>query len=306
MAIKALILLTLGRLFRLSTDQNLIFSFSLNQMGEFAFVLLSFSLAGGILPQETVSLFIAVVTISMLLTPLIMLLNERLVLPHIGTKEAVEKAPDHIDEKNPVIIAGFGNFGSTIGRFLRANKINATYLDVNSDRVDALRRMGFKVFYGDASRHELLHAAGADEAKIIIIAIDHAKKRAEMIETIRKHFPHLHIMSRARNRQDAYHLMNMGIINVYRETIDTSLRLGVDAMRLLGWRAYTAKRLARTFMRHDEEALKRMASVDNQEEYITKARKYIEEIELIIQNDAEGPMLKDSGFESEAKKEDHH
>ncbi|MGZ5253256.1 MAG: monovalent cation:proton antiporter-2 (CPA2) family protein, partial [Flavitalea sp.] len=252
-ALKALVLLALGKVFKISTEQNFIYAFSLSQVGEFGFVLLSFAMAGGILPQETVNFFTAVVAMSMAITPLILLLNDKLILPRVGTVEKSERAADEIDEKNPVIIAGFGHFGSTVGRFLRANKIGATYLDLDSDRVDVLRKMGFKVFYGDASRHDLLYAAGASEAKIIVIAIDHAEKRMEMIETVKKHFPNLHILVRASNRYDAYDQMNAGMLHVYRETIDTSVRVGVDAMTILGYRNYTAKRMARTFLKHDEQ-----------------------------------------------------
>ncbi|NTS40961.1 cation:proton antiporter [Flavisolibacter sp. BT320] len=304
LTLKTIILFLLGKLFRLSTDQNLIFSFSLGQVGEFAFVLLSFALTQGILPQETVSFFIAVVAITMALTPLVMLLNEKLIIPRIGTTRKAEKAPDEFGEKHPVIIAGFGHFGSTVGRFLRANKINATYLDLDSDRVDVLRKMGFKIFYGDASRHELLHAAGAAEAKLIIIAIDDAAKRLEMVETIKKHFPHLHILVRASSRYDAYDLMNAGMLHVYRESVDTSVRLGVDAMKLLGFRAYTAKRLAKTFLNLDEKNLKKLASIRNPDEYISTARQYIEEIELIIQTDAQGQYLYDSSWDAEALREE--
>lgn len=304
MALKTAILLLLGKVFKISAEQNFIFSFSLSQVGEFAFVLLSFASNEGILPPSTVSFFIAVVAISMALTPLVILLNEKLVLPRVGTEEKEERAADEIDEKNPVIIAGFGHFGNTAGRFLRANKINATYLDLDSDRVDVLRRMGFKVFYGDASRHELLQAAGAGEAKIIIIAIDDAEKRLEMVETIKKHFPHLHMLVRATNRYDAYDLMNAGMLHVYRETVDTSVRVGVDAMTLLGYRSYTAKRLAKTFLKHDEINLKKLASIRNEEEYITTVRKYIEEIELIVQADAEGPSLLDVGWDAETLREE--
>jgi voltage-gated potassium channel Kch len=304
LAIKLGVLFGLGKAFRLSTDQNLIFSTSLNQVGEFAFVLLSFSLTGGILPPATVNLFIAVVAITMALAPVMMLLNERLLLPRVGTVEREEKPADVIDEKAQVIIAGFGHFGNTVGRFLRAGKINATYLDHDSDRVDVLRRMGFKVFYGDASRYDLLHAAGAGEAKIIIIAIDDAKKRLEMVETVKKHFPHLHILVRASHRYDAYDLMNAGMLNVYRESVDTSIRLGVDAMRLLGYRTYTAKRLAKIFLKLDEKNLKKLAAIRNQDEYIDAARQYIEEIELIVQADAEGPALQDAGWDAETLREE--
>ena len=302
--IKTLVLLVLGRLFKLSTEQNFIFSFSLSQVGEFAFVLFSFALQEGILPQDTVNLMIAVVAISMGLTPLVMLLNEKLILPRVGTEEKEEKEADIIDEKNQVIIAGFGHFGNMVGRFLRANNIPATYLDIDSDTVDVLRKMGFKVFYGDASRSELLEAAGAQEAKIIVIAIDDAEKRLEMVETVKKHFPHLHILVRATNRYDAYDLMNAGMLHVYRETLDTSLRLGVDAMTILGYRTYTAKRLASTFLKYDEKNLKKLAAIRNEEEYITEAKKYIEEIELIVQADSQGPFLTDAAWDAETLREE--
>ncbi|RYZ47031.1 MAG: potassium transporter, partial [Sphingobacteriales bacterium] len=238
------------------------------------------------------------------LTPFVFIMNEWLILPMIGTSASAEKPADTIHEKNPVIIAGFGHFGNTVGRFLRANKINATYLDINSDTVDGLRKMGFNVFYGDASRHELLHAAGAAEAKIIIIAISDQAKRMELVETVKKHFPQLHILVRAANRYDAYDLMNAGMLHVYRETLDTSVRLGVDAMTLLGYRSYTAKRLAKTFVKHDERTLKNLASIRNQEEYISTARQLIEEIELIIQADAAGPTLLDSGWDADTLREE--
>lgn len=304
MGIKTAVLLLLGKLFKLGTDQNLIFAFSLSQVGEFAFVLLSFTSNEGILPPETVSFFIAVVAITMALTPMGMLLNEKWLLPRVGTIEKEGRPADEIGERNPVIIAGFGHFGSTVGRFLRANKINATYLDHDSDRVEVLRKMGLKVFYGDASRPDLLQAAGAAEAKIIIIAIDHIEKRKEMVETIKKHFPNLHILVRAANRYDAYDLMNAGMLHVYRESVDTSIRLGVDAMTILGYRTYTAKRLAKTFLHHDEKNLKKLAAIRNQEEYISAAREYIEEIELIIQSDAQGPSLLDAGWDAETLREE--
>jgi monovalent cation:proton antiporter-2 (CPA2) family protein len=304
MTVKTLVLLFLGKVFKLSVEQNFIFAFSLSQVGEFAFVLLSFASTEGILSAATVSLFIAVVAISMALTPFIMLLNEKLILPRVGTEEKKERVADEIDERNPVIIAGFGHFGNTVGRFLRANKIEATYLDIDSDRVDVLRKMGFKVFYGDASRHDLLHAAGAAAAKIIIIAIDNAEKRLEMVETVKKHFPQLHILVRANNRYDAYDLMNEGMLHVYRESLDTSVRLGVDAMTILGYRAYTANRIAKTFLKHDEQSLKKLAAIWNKDEYISEARKFIEELELIIQADAQAPLPLDMGWDAETLREE--
>ncbi len=301
MTVKSLVLLLLGRVFKLSIDQNFIFSVTLSQVGEFAFVLLSFTLQQNILSGETVNLMIAVVAISMAMTPVMILLNEKLILPRFAKKEEEERPADEIDEKNQVIIAGFGHFGNTIGRLLRANKINATYLDIDSDRVDLLRRMGFKVFYGDASREDLLRSAGAEHAKVIVIAIDSPERRLAMIETIKKHFPNLHMYVRATNRYDSYNLMNAGVLHIYRETIDTSLRLGVDVMSLLGHRKYTAKRLARTFLKYDEENLKKLSSIRDPEEYLSEVKKYIEEIEVVLQTDVSKPIFeKDDAWDPES------
>ncbi|HEY1114641.1 MAG TPA: monovalent cation:proton antiporter-2 (CPA2) family protein [Chitinophagaceae bacterium] len=300
-AVKSVVLLGLGRVFRLGTDQNLIFSSALAQVGEFAFVLASLALQEGVLPPATVQLLIAVVAITMALTPLVMLFNERFLLPRVGTREAPPtRVVDAISARNPVIIAGFGHFGNTVGRFLRANNVPATYLDIDSDTVDVLRKMGFKVFYGDASRYDLLEAAGAREARIIVIAIDSKEKRLEMIETVKKHFPHLNILVRAANRYDAYDQMNAGMLHVYRETVDTAIRMGVDTLKLLGVRAYTAHRKALTFLRHDERNLKQLAAIRNDEEYITEARKFIEEIELILQADRHDPTRdRDEGWDAD-------
>ena len=303
--VKGMVLYILGRFFRMGKDQNLIFSFALSQVGEFAFVLFSFSLQEGIFQQETVNLMIAVVAISMAITPLLMLINERLVLPHTPPPTKDERPSDAIDEKNEVIVAGFGHFGNTVGRFLRANHIKATFLDIDSDRVDLLRRMGFKVFYGDASRYDLLHAAGAAQAKLIIIAVDSAEKRLEMIDTVKKHFPNLHMFVRASNRYDAYDLMNAGVLRVYRETVDTAIRVGVDVMTLLGKRAYTANRLARTFLKHDEANLKKLAAIRDPDEYVIAAKNYIEELEIILQEDMKDPALeRDAGWDVESLREE--
>ena len=283
--IKSCVLLLLGRIIKMGAKPNFIFSFSLSQVGEFAFVLLSFSLQQGILPQETVSLMIAIVAVSMGLTPIVMLLNEKLIEPRLGTEVKPQREPDVIDERNKVIIAGFGHFGSTVGRFLKSNKINATYLDIDSDRVDVLRRMGFNVFYGDASRLELLDFAGAKDASIIIIAIGSAEKRLEVVDTVKKHFPHLHMLVRSTNRYDAYDQMNAGLLHIYRETLDTSLRVGVDAMSILGYRKYTARHLAKTFFKYDEQALKRLSAIRDQEVYINEIRKTSEELEMLMQSD---------------------
>jgi monovalent cation:H+ antiporter-2, CPA2 family len=286
MIVKGTVLFVLGKFFRLGLDQNTLLAVALSQVGEFAFVLFSFSLQGGILPGDIVDTMVAVVAISMALTPLALLLNERVIQPRLNKQSVEEREADIIEEKNPVIIAGFGHFGNTIGRFLRAHKIGTTILDIDGERVEFLRKMGFKVYYGDASRYDLLHAAGAGDAKIIIITLEPAEKRLELIETIKKHFPHLRMLVRAENRYEAYDQMNAGMLHIYRETIDTSLRVGVDVMKFLGYRTYTAQRAARTFFRYDESKLKQLSAIRDTEEYINTARTNIEELERLLQADA--------------------
>lgn len=286
MLVKGITLFGLGKLFKLRVEQALLFSFALCQVGEFAFVLFSFSAQEGILSEPVIDAMVAVVAISMALTPLLLLLNEKGVQPHfIPAQVADEKEPDAIAETHPVIIAGFGHFGNTIGRFLRAHGIGMTILDNNADRVEILRKMGFKVYYGDASRYDLLYAAGAAKATLIIIALEPSDKRLEIIETIKKHFPDLRMLVRATNRYDAYDQMNAGMLHVYRETIDTALRVGVDAMKFLGLRQYAAQRAARLFFKLDEANLKKLASIKDREEYIISAREKMEELERMLQTD---------------------
>jgi len=287
MALKAIVLLALGKIFRLSTDQNLLFAFALADIGEFAFVLLSFTSQTRLMSEEMTAMITAVVAISMALTPLIMLLYEKVIQPHYTRSEVkAEREADEIKEKNPVIIAGFGRFGSMTGRFLRANGINTTILDLDSDRVDALHNLGIKVYYGDASRYDLLAAAGAADAKMLIIATDHPEQTLEIVKMAQRYFPHLQLLVRAENNEDTFELMDLGVLHIYRETVDTSLRVGVDALRMLGERAYHSERAARTFFRQDERTLKGLSALrDDKKQYISSMKERIEEMEKLISSD---------------------
>lgn len=288
MLIKTLVLLGLGKWRKMPASQNLLFALSLSQVGEFGFVLLSFTMHEGIISKETSDMMMAVVAISMAFTPLVMLVNEKILQPKLyrlyRSVESNNEA-DEIDERNPVIIAGFGHFGNIVGRFLRAHNIGTTILDTDSDRLELLRKMGFKVYYGDASRPDLLRAAGAGHAKIIVIALEPPDKRLETIETVKKHFPDLRMFVRAKNRYDAYDLMNAGMLHVYRETMDTSLRLGVDVMKILGFNEQAAQDAAQKFLIYDEANLKHLSAIRDTEEYIVTARSYIEELDKMLRAD---------------------
>jgi monovalent cation:proton antiporter-2 (CPA2) family protein len=306
MIVKALVLVGLGLGFRMGADQNVLFALGLSQVGEFAFVLLSFANAQGVLGREITSPLVAVVALTMALTPVVLMVNERLIQPRFGTKVSEKREADAIHEENPVIIAGFGRFGHVVGRLLRAQGIGTTVLDHDSDRVELLRRMGLKVFYGDASRPDLLHVAGAAKARLLVLALDSPEKTLELVHTVRKHFPNLTILARADDRRDAYDLLDAGVTHVYRDTLDTSLRMGIDALQLLGVRAYQAHRAARIFRRHDEESVRMMAGLrEDRARYIDAARERIADLERSLLADlADTSLDRDAGWDAESLRQD--
>ena len=300
--VKIAVLAALGRVFGVRADQNVLFAFALSQVGEFAFVLLSFAGQQGVLAPAVTSTLVVVVALSMAATPLLLLVNDRFVRPRFESSSSVEREADEIHEEHPVIIAGFGRFGTVVGRLLRANGIGATVLDVDGDKIDLLRRMGLKVFYGDASRAELLHAAGAARAKLLVLAVDDAAKTLELVHLAKRQFPHLTILARAADRQDAYELVEAGVTHIYRETLDTSLRMGVDALRLLGHRGYHAQRAARQFLRHDEESVRLMTSArTDRSSYISLARDRIADLERTLLADLEDRegLERDAGWDAD-------
>jgi voltage-gated potassium channel Kch len=193
------------------------------------------------------------------------------------------------------------------GRMLRANGVGATVLDVDSDRVDLLRALGFRVYYGDATRHDLLRTAGAERARLLVLAVDSPARTLELVATARRHFPHLTILARAFDWDDAYELLNAGVTHVYRESADTSLRLGADALRLLGFRAHQAQRAVQRFQRHDDAAMRDLAERRREGEavYLRATRQRIEQLEEVLQSDlAERAVDADSGWDPESLREE--
>ncbi|MEM6830344.1 MAG: monovalent cation:proton antiporter-2 (CPA2) family protein [Bacteroidota bacterium] len=302
--LKGVVLYIVASIFRIKMDQKLLIVVGLSQVGEFAFVLLSFANQLGIFSKERLDLFLVITAISMTLTPLLAIFNEHVILPKIGTKESEEKPPmDTIEKKNKVILVGFGHFGSTIGRFLRANGVESTILDHDSSRVDLLRKMGFEVYYGDAMREDLLESAGAGDAKILISAIDDPDATLRMVEVLQHNYPDLTLLVRAKSRVDAYQLLNAGVTHIYRETLDTSVRVAEDALHFLGHRKYTTLRQAQNFKKYDEDSLRRLADkVLNSDEYIFKAREEIAQQEALLKEDLERGQLsdEDTSWDSES------
>lgn len=301
--VKFVVLFVLGRGFRMGLEQNFLLAFALAQSGEFAFVLFAFAVQGRVMPTDLASLLIAVVALSMALTPLLLLLHERVIAPRIGTKAMDERQSDISEEDNPVVIAGFGDFGNVIGRLLWGNGIGCTVLDNDGDRVDVLRKVGLKVYYGDATRVDLLEVAGAAKAQILIIALEDPDQVSRLVQAARQHFPHLKIFSRATGRIHAYELFEMGVEQVYRQSLDSSLHLGVDALRALGFRGLQARRAADTFRRRDEEYLRELAEMRHDSHaYFSRAREMIAELERLMEKETfdEAASIRDGAWDPES------
>jgi monovalent cation:proton antiporter-2 (CPA2) family protein len=306
--VKFLVLFAIGTIRRMGLDQRLMFSVNLAQGGEFAFVLFSFATQNGVIGTDLANPLIAAAAVTMALTPLLMVVNEKLVLPRVGTLEVEERDADEMEPACQVIMAGFGRFGHIVGRFLRANGVKPTVLEYDSDQVELLRKLGIKVFYGDASRPDLLKAAGAENAKILIIAVDDVESGDRIIETAKTHFPHLTLMSRASGRPEAYELIDHGVDHVYRETVDTSLRMGVDALRLLGRPAYSSHRAAQRFRRHDEESVRELGKMrHDRKAYISAARERIHSLEELMLDELEQHIdeERDASWDTESLREEY-
>ena len=284
-AIKAAILFVLARRNGLSWGASRSLAAYLPQGGEFAFVILSTAVAGGLFVQTEADLLVATVTLSMVLTPL--LVQSVAVYNRMRTKKT-EPAFDTMDgPEHPVIIAGFGRVGQIVARVLRAKHVGFTALEINPDQVDFVRKYGNKVYYGDASRLDLLRAAGAHEAKLLVLAIDDEAASLRTAQTVRTHFPELKIIARARNRHHAYELMDLGINVLQRETFLSSLELAGDAMKALGMKSAEVDRAKRLFRAHDEKRLfEHYDAADDETRYAKLVMEAATELEEQFERDA--------------------
>jgi Kef-type K+ transport system membrane component KefB len=288
-AIKIVLHFIIARLFRMSMPDASRFSFMLAQGGEFAFVLISFVAGLGLLGVDDAGLLVAVVAISMALAPLLILFDDKVIQPAF-LRGGVLRKPDVIDEQDPeIIIAGFGRFGMTVGRLLLANGYRSVVLEHDTEQIDVLRRFGFKLFYGDASRMDLLEAAGANNAKVLIVAVDGREKVNEIVGVAKKYFPHLKIFARAFDRVHAYELIEAGAAGFHREVFESSVRLAEDALVALGKHPYEAHRAGMIFKAHDHELLNIAAKHrDDQAALVDIARKGRAEISKVLATDQAG------------------
>jgi glutathione-regulated potassium-efflux system ancillary protein KefC len=265
LAVKAAVLLALARSSGLPPRQWSLFAVLLSQGGEFAFVLFAAAVDKGALPAPIQEFLVVVVTLSMLSTPLLLVASEWVSARRLAAAAAPEPAADAIDEENPVIVAGFGRVGQIVARLLHASGIGTTVLDHDPEHIETVRRFGFKVFYGDAARLDLLRAAGAERSRLLVVAVDDRAQALEITELARRHFPNLSVIARAWDLVHAFDLRDRGIEAPERETFEGALRLGEAALRTLGFGAHRAKQAAHRFRAHDERTNDRIYGLYHQD-----------------------------------------
>ncbi len=259
--LKGLVLFAMGRLMPLPLVERPVFIALLAQGGEFGFVVFQAAQQAGVIGGTTASFLVAAVALSMLVTPLLLLALDRFVAPRLALRSA-GNAPATIahEQHAPVVIAGFGRYGQVVGRLLSANGLSATVLDHDADQVDTVRRFGWPVFYGDATRLDLLRLAGVAQAKVFVLAIDDVAQSIDVARTVRAQFPQVTLVARARNVLHYNELRKLGVTLIERETLDSALMSGRSVLETLGWQPHAARTSALRFRQHNIELLDAMAA----------------------------------------------
>ena len=258
MALKAAVLLTLARIFKVYAGDKWLFALGLSQAGEFGFVLLSFTVANAVIPSAVADQLLLIVALSMLLTPLLFIVYERLIVPRYTAEQ--EREADEIDEESNIVIAGHGRVGGIVARMLRSAGHTPTVIDFSAKQLDMLSRFGIRAYFGDATRPDMLHAAGMHQAKIFVIAIDDQHQITELVKYVSHHYPNLHIVARACNRNHVYDLWAAGCRDIIRETYDSSLRMGRSVFQALGASEDQSQQVSDAFNAIDRKGMVEAAS----------------------------------------------
>jgi glutathione-regulated potassium-efflux system ancillary protein KefC len=258
--VKALVLWAMARTMPVPLAERSVFIVLLAQGGEFGFVVFQAALGAGVITPETSSFLVVSVALSMLLTPLLLVASDRWAASHRqrkGGERSLAEISEH--QHAPVIIAGFGRYGQIVGRLLNANGLSATVLDHDVDAVEGVRKFGWPAFYGDATRLDLLRVAGADKARVFVLAIDDVEQSEQVARLVREHFPQLTLVARARNVSHYYKLRQLGVQHIERETLDSALMSARSALEAMGWQPHAARNSALRFRRHNIELVNAMA-----------------------------------------------
>lgn len=285
LAVKSLVLYGLARVYGLRSSERMQFAGVLSQGGEFAFVLFSSASSQLLFHGDQMALLLVTVTLSMMTTPLLMKLIDKLLSRRFNTPEDEDEAPWVDDDQPQVIVVGFGRFGQVISRLLMANKMRITVLERDISAVNLMRKYGYKVYYGDATQLELLRSAGAQAAQSIVITCNEPEDTMKVVELCQQHFPHLKIMARARGRVEAHELLQLGVTQFSRETFSSALELGRKTLISLGVHPHQAHRAQLHFRRLDMRMLRELMPVHSDTSQISRVREARRELEEIFQRE---------------------
>ena len=275
-AVKILVLYLLARLYGVRSSERMQFAGVLSQGGEFAFVLFSTASSQRLFQGDQMALLLVTVTLSMMTTPLLMKLVDKWLSRQFNGPE---------EDKPQVIVVGFGRFGQVIGRLLMANKMRITVLERDISAVNLMRKYGYKVYYGDATQVDLLRSAGAEAAESIVITCNEPEDTMKLVEICQQHFPHLHILARARGRVEAHELLQAGVTQFSRETFSSALELGRKTLVTLGMHPHQAQRAQLHFRRLDMRMLRELIPMHADTVQISRAREARRELEEIFQRE---------------------
>jgi CPA2 family monovalent cation:H+ antiporter-2 len=292
--VKGTILWGLAVAFRIHGHARWLFTFALAQSGEFGFVLLTYAVGVKVLPDHVANITGLVVALSMMATPLIMIVFERWVSPHVSRKHGLEAQPDVIEEEAPIIIAGMGRFGQIVHRLLVMDGHKPIVLDNSAVHIEDLRKFGVEVYYGDALRPGLLEAAGIAKAKLLIVATDDRDRAVELVQHVKQRYPDVRVIARAASREHVYQLSAAGADSAIRELFGSSLEAGRLALEFLGHSSDQAARKVKAFEAHDEENLQQLfevwdadTNVFDNAAYMEKARSRAVSLAELMADDAE-------------------
>jgi glutathione-regulated potassium-efflux system ancillary protein KefC len=287
--LKALLLLAMVRLMPIPRVEAPVFVILLAQGGEFGFVVLQAATGAQVIPGAPASFIVAAIAISMLFTPLLLVLADRFVAPRLAARAQGEAPAEISDEQHaPILILGFGRYGPIVARLINANGLAATVLDHSAEQVASVRRFGWPAFYGDATRLDLLRVAGAAQARVIVVAIDDVEQSLTAVDIIREHFPQASIVARARNATHWYGLNQRGVLHIERETLDSALMSGRTVLELMGFERHAARYQALRFRQHSIELLHQMAAHQGDEKkLISVAQQGRRELEELWQRERE-------------------
>ena len=287
--IKGAILFAIALLFRMKGRSRVLFTLSLAQAGEFGFVLIGFTVQQHVLPTTLSEQLLLVVALSMLITPALFILYD-LLSKRLG-EPLIEEPEDEVDAGGPIIIAGIGRFGQIVNRMVRNSGYETVVLDNNLRMIQLMRKFGYKGFFGDPSRPEILHAAGLRDARVLVVTIDDKEAAEKLIRYARSERPDLHIVARAHDRVHVYRLFRAGANDIVREMFDSSLRAGRYVLENVGLTEYEAKRAETAFYEHDRYAIRELAdlwsskkSLDENRAYVARAKELEQDLELALMN----------------------